>query len=116
VPQQDIDVTLGASWPEGGPAQCSYKTAAGDPAIPAGYVVRVQVRKHPNDTTLILEKTPDVDYVHGTWSLSFTPAETATFPTLCWWGMDLESPDGSVQVPLVTKGKVTTTQKVVVRP
>ena len=97
----DQDFVLGASWPEQGPLAISYKTAAGASAIPTGYIARAQWRPHPNSTTLLLEKLPTVNTSAGTFSLLLTSEDTLLLGSLSHWGLQLESPDGMIVVPLV---------------
>lgn len=97
----DVDFVIGASWPERGPLLVSYLLSDGATSgIPAGYLARAQWRPHPNSTTLLLEKTPSIDYDAGSFEIFLEAEDTAGLGSLSRWGLQLESPDGHVKVPL----------------
>lgn len=97
----DVDFVIGASWPERGPLLVSYLLADGTTSgIPDGYLARAQWRPHPNSTVLLLEQTPSIDYDAGSFEIFLESQDTAGLGSLSHWGLQLESPDGSVKVPL----------------
>jgi hypothetical protein len=114
----DIDLVLGASWPERGPLHVTYLvpgTPSPAPGIPAGYLARAQWRQHPNSSLVLLELLPVIDYAAGSFDLSLTSEQTPLLGTLSHWGLQLESPDGLVQVPLA-EGRTNGALKTVRRP
>lgn len=109
----DLELESGATFH----LPCLYLTApdehgARTSALPAGWYVTVQFRKHPNDVTTLLEQTPVVDHATGGFDVLLTGAQVTALPTLCWWGMKAYAAGGEPSVSLV-EGKVTVSMAVV---
>lgn len=81
-------------------------------AIPDGYVVTAQWRRHPNDSTTLISITPTVDYDAGSFVLSLTAAQTRSLPSLSVWGVEVSAPGGEPTTRLI-EGKCSTSLEIV---
>jgi hypothetical protein len=118
VIKHDIDLVLGASWPERGALHVTYLvpgTPNPVPGIPAGYIARAQWRSHQNSSVVLMELLPAIDYMTGSFDLSLDATQTPLLGTLSHWGLQLESPDGKIQIPLA-EGRCNGAGKTVRRP
>lgn len=74
-------------------------------ALPTGWTVKAQWRKHPNDVGVLVELNPDVDHATGGFELVLTGEQVASLPGLCFWGVKAFAPGGEPSIPLI-EGKV----------
>ena len=113
IEQYDLELKSGATFH----LPCMYLTAPDnlgvrESALPAGWAVKVQFRKHPNDVTTLFEQLPAIDNATGAFDVLLTGAEVEALPSLCWWGMKAYAAGGEPSVDLV-EGKVTVSLAVV---